>query len=59
MDPDQTAATGSTLFVSEASNILVDDQKNMIMRFNDFNVSSMCIRLGFSCTHVCAVQKAY
>ena len=35
MDPDQTAPTGSTLFVYEASNILVDD-KNInfvIMRF--------------------------
>ena len=35
MDPDQTAPAGSTLFVYEASNTLVDD-KNMhfvIMRF--------------------------
>ena len=35
MDPDQTAPTGSTLFVYEASNILVDD-KNIhfvIMRY--------------------------
>ena len=35
MDPDQTAPTGSTLFVYEASNILVDD-KNIhfvIIRF--------------------------
>ena len=30
MDPDQTAATsGSTLFVYEASNILVDDKRNI------------------------------
>ena len=41
MDPDQTAPTGAvrsgiTLFVYEASNILVDDNKNVpfvIMRF--------------------------
>ena len=38
MNPDQTAPTGSssTLFVNEASNILVDDKKNIhfvIMRF--------------------------
>ena len=35
MDPDQTAPTGSALFVFEASHILVDD-KNIhfvIMRF--------------------------
>ena len=35
MNPNQTAPTGSTLFVYEASNILVDD-KNIhfvIMRF--------------------------
>ena len=28
MDPDQTAPLGSTLFVYEASNSLVDDTKN-------------------------------
>ena len=28
MDPDHTAPTGSTLFVYEASNILVDDKKH-------------------------------
>ena len=48
MDPDQTApiGAGSTLFIYEASNSLVDD-KNIhfvIMRFK----GSVCIRLGFS-----------
>ena len=39
MDPDQTTGAvrfGSTMFVYEASNILVDDKKNIrfvIMRF--------------------------
>ena len=40
VDPDQTAPTGavwsgSTISVFEASNILVDDKKNVIMRFKD------------------------
>ena len=57
MDPDQTAPagavrSGSTLFVYEASNILVDD-KNIhfvIMRLKNriIHVSSVFIRLGFS-----------
>ena len=57
MDPDQTAPTGavssrSTVFVNEASNILVDDNK--MHKFCDYalegliNVSSVCIWLGFS-----------
>ena len=35
MNPDQTAPTGSTLFVYEASNILVDDKniRFVLMRF--------------------------
>ena len=52
MDPDQTAPTRFTLFIYEASNSLVDD-KNIhfvIMCFFEglINVSSVCIRLGFS-----------
>ena len=56
MDPDQTSPTGAvwsgfTLFVYEASNILVDNKKPT---FCDhalqglMNMSSVCIRLGFS-----------
>ena len=51
MDPDQTAparavCSGSTLFVYEASNIIVDD--NNIVLKGLINVSSVCLRLGFS-----------
>ena len=49
MDPDQTAPTGSALFIFEASNSLVDD-KNIhfvSMRFKGKNVSAVCIRLRF------------
>ena len=67
MDPDQTAPLGavlsvSTLFVYEASNILVDD-KNIhfvIMRFriNKCEFSVYTVRIFMKCTHVCAAQKA-
>ena len=57
MDPDQTAPTGavwsgSTLFIYEASNSLVDD-KNI----REFSVYT--VRIFMKCTHVCAAQKAY
>ena len=58
MDPDQTAPTGggavwsgSTLFVYEASNILVDDKKHTFCDYalkGLINVSSVYIRLGLS-----------
>ena len=58
MDPDQTAPigavlSGSTLFIYDASNSLVDDKK-YTCTFCEYalkgliNVSSVCIRLGFS-----------
>ena len=51
MDPDQTAPTGITLFVYEISNILVDDKEHTFCDYalkELINVSSVCIRLGFS-----------
>ena len=66
MDPDQTAPTaGFTLFVYEASNILVDNKKHIhfvIMRYirvNTCEVSVYMVRTFMKCTHVCADQKAY
>ena len=56
MDPDQTAHTGavssgSSQFVFEASNILAEDKKHTFCNYVLYgliNVSSVCIRLGFS-----------
>ena len=53
MDPDQTApiGSGSTVFVYEASNILSDNKKHTFCNYVLYvliNVSSVCIRLGFS-----------
>ena len=68
MDPDQTAPTGavwsgSTLFVFEASHILVDD-KNIhfvIMRFkvNKCEFSMYTVRIFMKCTHLCTAQTTY
>ena len=47
VDPDQT---GSTLFIYEASDSLVDDEKHTFCDYalqGLMNVSSVCIRLGF------------
>ena len=46
MDPDQTAPTGFKLFIYEASNSVVDDKNIHFVIL--INVSSVCIRLGFS-----------
>ena len=56
MDPDQTAPT---LFVFEASNIIVDD-KNInfvVMRFrvNKCELSVYTVK----CTHVCTAKTTY
>ena len=52
MDPDQTVpSSGSTLFVYDASNSLVDDKKHTFCDYalkGLINVSSVSIRLGFS-----------
>ena len=50
MDPDQTAPTGFTLFIYEASNSLVGDKKHTFCAYalkGLINVSSVCIRIGF------------
>ena len=58
MDPDQTAPT---LFLSEASNILVDDKNIyfLIMRFkgNKCEFSVYTVRIFIKCMHVCAAQR--
>ena len=69
MDQYQTAPTGavwsgSTLFVYEASNILVDHKKTYILclctfRVNKCEFSVYTVRIFMKCTHVCAAQKAY
>ena len=57
MDPDQTAPT---LFVYEASNILVDN-KNILgaLRVNECEFSVYTVRSFMKCMHVCAVQTSY
>ena len=69
MDQDQTAPTGavssgSTLFVNEASNILVDDKKHSFCEYAlqglincEFRVYT--VRIFMKCTHVCAAQTTY
>ena len=71
MDPHQTAPTGavfsgSTLFVYEVSNILVDDKNIHFvnMRFlkgliNVCEFSVHTVRIFMKCTHVCAAQTIY
>ena len=65
MDTDQTAPTGavlsgSTLFVYEASHILVDDKKHAILRLyalrvNKCEFSVYTVRI----LHVCAAKTTY
>ena len=57
VDPDQAVWSGSTLFVYEASNILVDDKKHLGVYKCEFSVYT--VRIFMKCTHVCAAQKAY
>ena len=61
-DLDQTAHTeavlsGSTLFVYEASNILVDD-KLFALRVNKCEFSVYTVRIFMKCTHVWVAQSA-
>ena len=68
MDPNQSAPigavrSGSTLFVYEASNVLVDD-KNIhfvIMRFKVYKCefSVYKVKIFMKRTHVCAAQTTY
>ena len=63
MDLDQTAPTGavrsgSTLFVCEASNILVDDKNIHFVRVKKCEYSVYTVRIFMKCTHICAAQKA-
>ena len=64
MDPDQSAPTGavwsgSTLFVFEASNILVDDIHVVICDHELLGLINVSSRTFMKWTHVCASQKAY
>ena len=69
MDSDLTAPTGavwsgSTLFVYEASNILVDDKKTYILwlcalRIDKCEFSVYTVRSFMKYMHVCATHKAY
>ena len=64
MDPDQTAS-GSTLFIYEASNSLVHDKNKTYilwlcaLRVNKCEFSVYTVRIFMKCTHVCAAQKAF
>ena len=63
MDPDQTAPTGFTLFIYEASNSLVVDKKIHFvihaLRVNNSEFSVYTVTIFMNCTHVSAAQKAY
>ena len=62
MEPDQTAP-GSTLFVYEASNILVDDKNkhfvSSALRVYKSEFSMFTVRIFMKCAHVCAAQTTY
>ena len=57
MDP------GFTLFVIEASNILVDDKNIhfviMCFRVDKYEFSVYTVRIFMKCTHICAAQTTY
>ena len=65
MDPDQTAPTGavlsgSTLFVYEASDILVDDIKRYFLWLCAIRVYKCeFVRIFMKCTQICAAQTTY
>ena len=58
MDPDHT---GSTLFVNEASNILVDDKKHAFCDYalKRLIISVYTVRIFMKCTLVCEAQTTY
>ena len=58
MDPDQTAPW-PTLYVYEASNILVDDKNNTVCDVNKCEFSVYTVRIFMKSTHVCAAQTTY